>query len=144
MIYAPSWERGQVVRIDPESGHTTIPARGFNKPGAVRLDSAGRPYVLDDATGELFALDGREDAWSRRLLARLDTGTDNFAVGPGDLLYVSSMVDSAVHEVDPRSGAVRTVVAGSLGFPRAIALSSGPQGERLHVADGCTYRTMAA
>ncbi len=142
MIYAPSWERGQVVRIDRENGHTTILAQGLGKPGAVHLDSAERPYVLDDATGELFALDRREDAWSRRLVARLATGTDNFAVGSGDLMYVSSMVDNTVHEVDPGSGAVRAVVAGSLGFPRAIALSSGPRGERLHVADGCAYRTI--
>ncbi len=29
MIYAPSWERGQVVRVDPESGATTVLADGF-------------------------------------------------------------------------------------------------------------------
>ncbi len=67
MICAPSWNRGQVVCIDLESGHTTVLAEGFGRPGAVRLDSAGWPYVLDDMTGELFALDGRRDAWSRPL-----------------------------------------------------------------------------
>ncbi len=142
MIYAPSWERGQVVRVDPESGHTTILAEGFGKPGAVRFDSAERLYVLDDATGELFTLDEQKPLWAPRLVARLATGTDNFAVGPGDLLYVSSMVDNSIHEVDPRSGAVRTVVAGGLGFPRAMALSSGPEGERLHLADSCAYRVV--
>ncbi len=142
MIYAPSWERGQVVRVDPESGQTTILAEGFGKPGAVRFDSAERLYVLDDATGELFALDEQTPLWSRRRVARLATGTDNFAVGPGDLLYVSSMVDNSIHQVDPASGAVRVVVAGGLGFPRAMALSSGPEGERLHLADSCAYRTV--
>ncbi len=142
MIYAPSWERGQVVRIDPESGHTAILAEGFGKPGAVRFDTAEQLYVLDDATGELFALDEQEGSWTSRVIARLAAGTDNFAVGPGNLLYVSSMVDNSVHEVDPRSGAVRTVVAGSLGFPRAMALSSGPEGERLHLADSCSYRVV--
>ena len=142
MIYAPSWERGQVVRVDPESGRTTILAEGFGKPGAVRFDSIERLYVLDDATGELFILDEERDVWTPRLVARLATGTDNFAVGPGNLLYVSSMVDNSIHEVDPSSGAVRTVVAGGLGFPRAMALSSGPEGERLHLADSCAYRVV--
>jgi sugar lactone lactonase YvrE len=142
MIYAPSWERGQVVRVNPENGHTTILADGFSKPGAVRFDSAEQLYVLDDATGELFALDEQKPLWARRLIARLATGTDNFAVGPSGLLYVSSMVDNSIHEVDPSSGAVRPVVAGGLGFPRAMALSSGPEGERLHLADSCAYRVV--
>ncbi|QND44336.1 hypothetical protein HB780_00510 (plasmid) [Rhizobium lusitanum] len=142
MIYAPSWERGQVVRVDPESGHTEVLAEGFGKPGAVRFDSAEQLYVLDDATGELFALNEQEPLWARRLIVRLATGTDNFAVGPSDRLYVSSMVDNSIHEVDPASGTVRTVVAGDLGFPRAVALSSGPQGERLHLADSCAYRVI--
>ncbi len=139
MIYAPSWERGQVVRVDPESGVTTVLAEGFGKPGAVRFDAAERLYVLDDATGELFALD-QQQPWTRRLVTQLATGTDNFAIGPNGLMYVSSMVDNTIHEVDPRSGVIRVVAAGGLGFPRAIALSSGPEGERLHVADSCAYR----
>lgn len=142
MIYAPSWEHGEVVRVDPDSGATTVLAKGFGKPGAVRFDSGERLYVLDDATGELFALDEQRPLWTRRLVARLATGTDNFAVGPGNLMYVSSMIDNSIHEVDPRDGAVRAVVAGGLGFPRAMALSAGPEGERLHLADSCAYRVI--
>ena len=48
MIYGPSWDRGQVVRIHPETGETIILADGFKKPGAVRFDLMDRLFILDD------------------------------------------------------------------------------------------------
>ena len=144
MIYGPSWERGQVLRIDPDSGHSSIIAKGFKKPGAVRFDSRDQLYVLDDETGELFALDRVGEDWNSRLVARLASATDNMAIGPNGLVYVSNMVDNSIHEVDPRTGAVRVVVEGKLGFPRAIALSQGPAGDVIHVADSCSYRVVDA
>ncbi len=41
MICAPSWNRGQVVCIDLESGHTTVLAEGFGRPGG-RAPRLGR------------------------------------------------------------------------------------------------------
>ncbi len=35
MIYGPSWERGQVIRVDPETGTTEVLAGGFQKPRSV-------------------------------------------------------------------------------------------------------------
>ncbi len=142
LIYAPAWERGQVVRVHPETGRTEVLGEGFGKPGAVRFDAAEQLYVLDDATGELFALDRAGAGWTRRRVARLATATDNMAIGTDGLIYVSNMADGAVHAVDPRTGAVRPVVAPGLGFPRAIAVSTGPEGERVHIADTCAYRTL--
>ena len=71
MIYAPTWKDGQVVRIDPESGVSTMLVDGLQKPGAVRFDAQERLYVLDDATGEMFALDREREAWSKHLIVRL-------------------------------------------------------------------------
>ncbi len=144
MIYAPSWERGHVVRVDPDSGESTVIAEGFKKPGAVRFDAQDQLYVLDDATGELFALDREGDDWRRRPIARLASATDNMAMGPDGLIYVSNMADNSIHQVNPRSGATRVVVEGKLGFPRAIALFSAPDGDVLHVADSCAYRVIDA
>ena len=142
LLYAPSWERGQVVRIDPDTGATEVLAEGFQKPGAVRFDVRDRLYVLDDATGELFALDERDGAFQRRSIAKLATSTDNVMFGPNGLAYVSNMVDNSIHEVDPDTGAVRVVVAGRLGFPRSLALTSDAGGDTLHIADSCAYRTL--
>ena len=142
LIYAPSWERGQVVRVHPETGATEVLAEGFGKPGAVKFGADEQLYVLDDATGELFALDRAGARWERRRIAKLATATDNMAIGSDGLIYVSNMADSAVHAVDPRTGDIRPIVAPGLGFPRGIAVSAGPEGDLIHLADVCAYRTL--
>ncbi len=144
MIYAPSWGRGQVVRVDPQTGATTVLAEGFHKPGAVRFDAADRLYVLDDETGDLWALDRDGGQWRKRAIAKLSTATDNMAMGPDGLIYVSNMADSGIHAVDPRTGAVRTVASGALAFPRKIAVAAGPAGDEIHVADMGAYRIVNA
>ena len=140
MIYGPSWDRGQVVRIHPETGETTILADGFKKPGAVRFDLEDHLFVLDDRTGEIFALDEADGKWNKRLIVQLPSATDNMVIGPNGLFYVSGMPDNAIHEVDPNTGQSRIVVAGKLGFPRGIAVSKGLDGDLLHVADTGAYR----
>ena len=142
MIYAPSWERGQVVRVHPETGATEVLAEGFGKPGAVKFGADEQLYVLHEATGELFALDRAGARWERRRIAKLATATDNMAIGSDGLFYVSNMADSAVHAVDPRTGDIRPIVAPGLGFPRGIAVSAGPEGDLVHLADVCAYRTL--
>ena len=140
MIYGPSWDRGQVVRIHPETGETTILAEGFKKPGAVRFDLEDHLFVLDDRTGEIFALDDANGKWNKRLIVQLPSATDNMVIGTNGLFYVSGMPDNAIHEVDPNTGKSRIVVAGKLGFPRGIAVSKGLHGDLLHVADTGAYR----
>ena len=142
MIYGPSWNRGQVVRIHPETGETSILADGFGKPGAVRFDLQDRLYVLDDMTGQVFALDQAEGKWSRRLITQLASATDNMVIGSNNLFYVSNMTDNSIHEVDPNTGRSRPIVEGKLGFPQAIAVSSGPGGDLVHVADSGSYRVV--
>lgn len=142
MIYGPSWDRGQVVRIHPETGETTVLADGFKKPGAVRFDLQDRLFVLDDQTGEIFALEETGGNWNRRLIVQLPSATDNMVIGPNGFFYVSNMSDNAIHEVDPTTGNSRAIVEGKLGFPRAIAVSSSDDGDLLHIADTGAYRTV--
>lgn len=142
MIYAPSWEDGKVLRIDPESGDSIVLVEGLQKPGAVRFDAQERLYVLDDATGELFALDREVDVWTKRLLVGLATSTDNMMPGPYGLIYVSNMADSTIHAVDPDTSLTRKVVIGGLGFPRGIAVWRDGEKDYLHVADSCAYRVI--
>ncbi len=141
MIYGPSWDRGQVVRINPETGETSVLSDGYKKPGAVRFDLDDNLYVLDDMTGELFAID-EASQWKKRLIVQLPTATDNFVVGSNGLFYVSGMPDNAIYEVDPKTGTSRIVIAGKLGFPRGIAVSASADGDVLHVADTGSYRVV--
>ena len=117
---------------------------GFHKPGAVRFDAADQLYALDDETGELWALDRDGEHWRKRAIAKLATATDNMAMGTDGLIYVSNMADNGVLAVDPRTGAVRTVVSGALAFPRKIAMATGPEGDQIHVADMGAYRIVDA
>ena len=142
MIYGPSWERGQVVRIHPETGDTVVLVEGFKKPGAVRFDLEDRLFVLDDMTGEIFGLEEAEGQWSKRLIVQLPSATDNMVIGPNGLFYVSGMPDNAIHEIDPNTGKSRVVVAGKLGFPRGVAVSTGVDGDLLHIADTGSYRVV--
>ena len=133
-------QSAQAVYLSRHIDGQIAPVDGLQKPGAVRFDAQERLFVLDDATGELFALDRKGDAWSKRLVIQLATSTDNMMPGPDGLIYVSNMADSTVHAVSPETGTARIVVAGGLGFPRAIAVQYGAGGDRLHAADGCAYR----
>ncbi len=142
MIYGPSWDRGQVVRIDPETGETAILADDFKKPGAVRFDVEDNLFVLDDMTGEIFALEEANGKWNKRLIVQLPSATDNMVIGPNGFFYVSGMPDNAIYEVDAATGDSRIVVAGKLGFPRAIAVSTGVDGDLLHIADTGAYRVV--
>ena len=142
MIYGPSWDRGQVVRMHPETGATVVLAEGFRKPGAVRFDLEDRLYVLDDMTGEIFALEEADDKWSKRLIVQLPSATDNMVIGPNGFFYVSGMPDNAIYEVDPKTGKSRAVVKGQLGFPRSVAVSTGTDGDLLHIADTGSYRVV--
>ncbi len=142
MIYGPAWDRGQVVRIHPETGETTVLADGFKKPGAVRFDLQDRLFVLDDQTGEIFALEEMGGKGNRRLIVQLPSATDNMVIGSNGFFYVSNMSDNAIHEVDPITGNSRVIVEGKLGFPRAIAVSSSDDGDLLHIADTGAYRTV--
>ena len=142
MIYGPSWDRGQVVRIHPETGETVVLAEGFKKPGAVRFDREDRLFVLDDMTGGIFGLEEADGQWSKRLIVQLPSATDNMVIGPNGLFYVSGMPDNAIHEIDPNTGKSRVVVEGKLGFPRGVAVSTGVDGDLLHIADTGSYRVV--
>lgn len=138
-IYGPAWDKGEVLRIDPESGAYTTIARGFKNPGSVKFDKHDALYVLDDATGQLFCLDPASGQY--QLLAQLPSATDNMLVDEQNKLLVSNVADNSLHEVDPATGAVRLLVQGALAFPRAIITTSSPDGDRVLVADTGSVRS---
>lgn len=137
-LYGPLWFKGQVVKVDPDTGDVQVVAQGLKTPASVKFDSKDRLYVIDTATGELIRID--RATGGKTVVAKLSPSLDNFAVGPGDRLYVSNMADNAIHEVDPETGRVRQVVKGALAFPADLAAADG----RLYVADVFAFRTVDA
>lgn len=137
-IYGPLWFKGQVVKVDPDSGRTQLVADGFKIPAAVKFDSRGRLYVIDNKTGELLRVDVATGA--KTTVAVLRPHLDNLAIDAKDRIFVSTNGDGSLFEVDAKTGKVRTLIDGHLACPQGIAVWDGPQGEELFVADNFAYK----
>ncbi|GHH01909.1 hypothetical protein GCM10010961_39410 [Pseudodonghicola xiamenensis] len=139
-LYGPLWFKGQVVRIDVDSGDIEVIAEGFKVPAAVNLDSRGNIWVVDTARGQLVRIS--PDGQSKEVVAQLSTSLDNLAIDGQDRIFVSNMADNGIQEVDPATGAVRQVVKGSLSMPGGLALVAEDGQETLYLADGFAFRTV--
>ena len=137
-LYGPRWFRGEVVRVDVETGTIETVADGFGTPAAVKFDSQGRLHVLDTLAGEIVRVHNGE----REIVGRVQpSSADNLAFDEDDRLFVSSFADGFIVEVlDPQQ--VRTVSAGGLNMPGGLALDSRAGNERLWVADFFALRAL--
>ena len=137
-IYAPLWFKGQVVKVNPDSGEMVVIASGLQTPAAVNFDSTGRLYVADTKSGQLMRIDTGNGA--KTVVAQLKTSLDNLAINKQDRIYVSNMADNSIEEVDAASGKSRTVIKGGLAAPGGIKLSA--DGNTLYVADLFAFRSV--
>jgi sugar lactone lactonase YvrE len=139
-LYGPLWFKGQIARIDPNSGQLSVVAEGFQTPAAAKFDSKGNLWVIDTKVGVLYRVDIKTGAKTKA--AQLSTSLDNIAVGPGDRIFVSNMADNGVQEVNVTTGAARQVVKGALAFPADIDVRSAGGKDTLYVADVFAYRSV--
>ena len=137
-IYGPLWFKGQVAKVNPQTGEIRVIASGFKVPAAANFDSRGNLYVIDTNLGQLFRVDTSSGA--KTLVAQLRTSIDNLAIDSADRIYVSNMADNGVDEVNAATGAVRTITRGAVAAPGGIKLSE--DGRTLFVADVFTFRTV--
>ena len=140
MIYGPLWFKNAIVKVDPKTGADTVVAAGFEIPAAANFGPDGNLYAIDTKTGEVKRIDMKSKTVS--VVATLPPALDNLAIAPSGAIYVSNMAEASIFEVNPETGAVRTVVSGPLATPADLAISDGPEGERLHVADIFAYRVI--
>ena len=143
-LYGPRWFRGEVVRVDVDSGEMETVASGFEVPAAVKFDSAGVLHVLDSLRGEVVRVG--EDG-GKEVVARVQPGLDNFAFDAEDRLFISSFADGFIVEaVSPDEN--RMVLEGGLNMPGGVALIGGGAnganggGTRLVVADFFALRQL--
>ncbi|WAM29282.1 SMP-30/gluconolactonase/LRE family protein [Myxococcus sp. NMCA1] len=133
-LYGPLILKGQIARVDVDTGLIEKVAEGFTVPVAVNFDARRENlYVVDAATGELVRV--RLPSGAKEVVAKLPTGIDNLAVGPDDQVYVSNMVDNDIRVVNPADGAVRLLVESRLSVPSGIAVVPDDPEETLYVAD---------
>ncbi|MDX2143489.1 MAG: SMP-30/gluconolactonase/LRE family protein [Rhodospirillaceae bacterium] len=142
-LYGPQADLGQVIRLDLRSMEIQILATGFNWPTAVEMDKAGLLYVLDFNAGTVTQLN--KDTGAKTLFATLSPGVDNMAMNPaGDRLYVSSIGDNGIHEIDLSTKDKRAVVRGQLTAPGGVAVLGTKENAQVYIADMFTLRCVNA
>src|SRR3954452_9404922 len=140
MLYGPLWFKGQVVKVDVDKAELTVVADGFKVPAAVNFDSKGNLWVVDTALGQLVSVHPKSGA--KTMVAQLKPSLDNLAIDDKDRIYVSSMADNGIQEVDPATGQARQVIIGKLALPGGIGVVSDGGKDTIYVADVFAYRTV--
>ena len=140
-LYGPRWFRGEVVRLDVDSGEMETVASGFDVPAAVKFNSEGVLHVLDSLRGEVVRVG--EDG-GKEVVARVQPGLDNFAFDADDRLFISSFADGFIVEaLSPDEN--RIVLEGGLNMPGGLALIGAGDADdetRLVVADFFALRQL--
>lgn len=141
-LYGPLWFKGQVVKINLETGNIEVIADGFKIPAAANIDPQNRDnvFVVDTATGGVWSVSLTGKA--KKLVASMKPGLDNLAFDSRGRLFVSSMTDNGIYLVDKQTGAHKTIVEGKLAVPADLAVVSEGGKDTVHVADVFSYRTV--
>jgi sugar lactone lactonase YvrE len=137
-IYGPLWFKGEVVKVNPDSGDMTVIATGFQTPAAANFDSKGNLFVVDTKSGQLVRVDTRNG--TKTVVAQLKTSLDNLAIDKQDHIYVSNMADDSIEEVDAATGKSRYITKGDVAVPGGIKLSG--DGKTLYVTDVFSLRSV--
>jgi sugar lactone lactonase YvrE len=141
-LYGPLWFKGQIVKINLETGVIEVIAEGFRTPAAANIDPQNRDnvYVVDTGTGGVWSVSLTSKA--KKLVASLKPGLDNLAFDSRGRLFVTSMTDNGIYLVDKQTGAHRTIVEGKLAIPSDLAVVTEGGKDTVHVADVFSYRTV--
>ena len=141
-LYGPLWFKGEIVKVNLESGAIEVIASGFKTPAAANIDPQNRDnvYVVDTGTGGIWSVSLTSKA--KKLVASMKPGLDNLAFDSRGRLFVTSMTDNGIYLVDKQTGAHRTIVEGKLAIPTDLAVTSDGGKDTVHVADVFSYRTV--
>jgi sugar lactone lactonase YvrE len=141
-LYGPLWFKGQVVKVNIETGAVEVVASNFKTPAAVNFDpqNPDNLYVVDAGTGSVWSVSLTSKA--KKLVASMKPGLDNLAFDSRGRLFVTSMVDNGIYLVDKQTGSYKAVVEGKLAAPGDIAVTTDNGRETVHVADFFSYRTV--
>ena len=139
-LYGPLWFKGEIVKVNLETGAAEVIASGFKTPAAAYIDPQNRDnvYVVDTGTGGIWSVSLTSKA--KKLVASMKPGLDNLAFDSRGRLFVTSMTDNGVYLVDKQTGAHRTIVEGKLAVPTDLAVTTEGGKDTVHVADVFSYR----
>lgn len=135
-LYGPLWFKGQVAKVNVDTGELQVVADGFGIPAAANFDSQGNLYVLDTKMGEIVRVN--VETGDKTVLSKFKKGMDNLAFDSRDRLFVTVMTNNAIYEIDTDTGKARTVKKTELSVPSDIAVYN----ETIYVADLFALRSI--
>ena len=138
MIYGPLWFKGQVAKVNPDTGEIKIVADGFETPAAVNFDSKGNLWVIDTKRGELVSVDVATGKKGEAI--PLKSSIDNLAIDGKDHIYVSNMADHSITKVNGATGEKHMLVDGKAAVPSGLKISE--DGKTLFFADIFAMRSI--
>ena len=139
-VIGPQGDTGAIIRFDLATHEVKTIATGLKWPTAVKADAKGQLYAVDLEAGTVHRIDVEKG--TAPVIATLEPGLDNFSVGANGKLYVSSITRNGIFEIDPATGAERTVVRGHLTAPGGVAFAGSGETARVYVADMYTLRAV--
>lgn len=139
-LYGPLWFKGQVIKVNVDSGESAVVAEGFKIPAAANFDGKGNLYVLDSGRGEIVRVDVKSGG--KTVVSKFQTAMDNLAFDSKDNLYVTVMSESAVYQIDTATGQSRLVRRDPLAIPADLAIWRDGDRETLYVADTFALRAI--
>ena len=141
-LYGPIWFKGEIVKVNLETGASEVIASGFKIPAAANIDPQNRDnlYVVDTGTGGIWSISLTSKA--KKLVASMKPGLDNLAFDSRGRLFVTSMTDNGIYLVDKQTGSWRTIVEGKLAIPADLAVVTDGTKETVYVADVFSYRNV--
>ncbi len=137
-LIAPSSFRGQIIRIDLDTGDSSVIADGLGDIVAVRQGSDGVLYGLEWTGGRVVRVD--PDTGQFSVIAEPGPPLDNLAIGEDGTLYVSRPSDTAIMAVNPTSGDYTFVVKGQFSASGGLTVMGQDGDDTLLVSDMFGYR----
>lgn len=140
-LYGPLWFKGQIARIDPQTGDVKVVAEGLQTPAAAKFGPKDELYAIDTKVGVLYRIDIATGAKTK--VAQLKPSLDNMEFDKRGRLFISNMVDNGIEEVDLKTGRLRQVLKRTgLSNAADIAVLSEGGKDTLYIADSFAMRAV--
>lgn len=120
MLYGPLWFKGQIARINIDTGDLSVIADGMDTPAAVKFSPEGDLYAIDQHQGTLLRIN--IDTGEKTLVAYPGEGADNLDFDNKGRVYVTNAHEGSVSVV-LTNGKVRALSSGGLNMPAGIAIN---------------------
>ena len=132
-IIVPDSPNGVVWRVSPDGKTAAQIASGMTRPAGAGVDANGRIFVADEG-GPVWVLDP-----AKRWFASL-AEPDDVLVGRGGHIFVNTLGDNAIHELDAQGHQV--AVINGIHQPQGIALDNADNLYYTEFADGRIARVV--